>query len=251
MATTIEDIQYEEMLSELHFEAVMKNEAQKQCIYIFVEGDSEEVAFQPLLEECGLDFETDGVVVANYNGIGNLKHAIRLLRKTLSHDRPIVVTFDDDLDGKRISNSINDPLITTFKIPINPVVTYKNGEKGGSFEECFTPQCFIESSFKPGAIDSSILGRRAEFEEVYSPSIPWVSQLASFIKSNGGNASSINKVEIAENMMSSCSPVPQTFEELANLVRKIRTANPIKHPDDVEIKNITSVGCRTNYSLRE
>jgi len=46
MATTIEDIQYDEMLSELHFEAVMKNEAQKQCIYVFVEGDSEEVAFQ-------------------------------------------------------------------------------------------------------------------------------------------------------------------------------------------------------------
>ncbi|MFM5184483.1 TOPRIM nucleotidyl transferase/hydrolase domain-containing protein [Aeromonas veronii] len=236
MATTIEDIQYDEMLSELHFEAVMKNEAQKQCIYVFVEGDSEEVAFQPLLEECGLNFETDGVVVANYNGIGNLKHAIRLLRKTLSHDRPIIVTFDDDLEGKRISNSINDPLIATFKIPFIPVVTYRNGEKGGSFEECFTPDCFIESSFKDGAIDSAILGKKNEFKKVFNRSAPWVSQLANFIKSNGGNPGSINKIEIAENMMSSCSPIPQTFKQLANLVREIRAMNPIKHPDDVEIK---------------
>ncbi len=51
MTTTIEDIQYEEMLSELHFEVVMKNAALEQCIYIFVEGGSEEASFQPLLED--------------------------------------------------------------------------------------------------------------------------------------------------------------------------------------------------------
>ena len=44
MATTIEDIQYEEMLSELHHEVVMKNAALEQCIYIFVEGESEATA---------------------------------------------------------------------------------------------------------------------------------------------------------------------------------------------------------------
>jgi|TARA_R110000851_G_scaffold39956_3_gene101043 OLD-like protein len=236
MATTIEDIQYDEMISELHFDAVMKNEAQKQCIYIFVEGDSEEFVFQPLLEMCGVNFETDGVVVANYNGIGNLKHAIRLLRKTLSHDRPIIVTFDDDPAGKRVSKAINDPLISTFKIPLNPVVTYKNGEQGGSFEECFTANCFIESSFKQGAIDSIALGKESKFRKTFDPRTPWVSQLTRFIQSEGGNPSSLNKIEIAENMMSSCSPIPDTFEELANLVRKLRTMNPIKHPDDVEIK---------------
>ncbi|WP_020683328.1 TOPRIM nucleotidyl transferase/hydrolase domain-containing protein [Marinobacterium rhizophilum] len=236
MGTTIEDIQYEEMWSELHFEAVMKNEAKKQCIYIFVEGHSEEVAIQPLLEDCGLNFETDGIVVANYNGIGNLKHAIRLLRKTLSHDRPIIVTFDDDIDGKRISNAIHDPLITTFKIPYSPLVTYSNGEIGGSFEESFTPDCFIESSFKPRAIDSKVVEKETDFRNVFNPSRPWVSQLASFISSNGGNPDSINKVEIAKNMVESCSAIPKTFEELAKLVRQVRITNPIKHPDDVEVK---------------
>lgn len=236
MSTTIEDIQYEEMLSQLHFEAVMKNEAQKQCIYLFVEGDSEEIAFQPILEKCGLNFDTDGIVVANYNGIGNLKHAIRLLRKTLSHGRPVVVTFDDDLDGKRVSNTINDSLITTFKIPFNPVVTYKNGARGGSFEECFTPDCFIKSSFKPLAIDRKVISKESDFYRVFNPLSPWIPQLADFIKNNGGNPGSINKVEIAENMITTCSLVPQTFEELAKLLKQIRVLNPIKNPNDVEIK---------------
>lgn len=236
MATTMEDILYDEMFNKLHFQAVMENEAKKQCIYVLVEGDSEEVAFQRLLEDSGLNFKTDGVVVANYNGIGNLKHAIRLLRKTLSHDRPIILTFDDDLDGKRISKAINDPLISAFKIPFSPVVTYKNGENGGSFEECFTPDCFIESSFKQRAIDSTVLAKESDFRRIFNPNIPWVPQLVSFIKKNGGNPSSINKVEIAENMASSCSPVPQTFKELANLIKQVRSNNPIKHPDDVEVK---------------
>ncbi|RBP77910.1 hypothetical protein EBI01_19745 [Marinomonas rhizomae] len=236
MGTAIEDIQYEEMWSELHHEAVMKNEAKKQCIYIFVEGDSEEAVFQSLLESCCLDFETDGIVIANYNGIGNLKHAIRLLRKTLSHDRPVIVTFDDDIEGKRISNIIDDPLISAFKIPSSPVVTYSNGEKGGSFEESFPPDCFISASFKPRAIDSKLVGKETEFRNVFNSSKPWVAQLANFIKLNGGNPGSINKVEIAENMESSCLSIPKTFEELATLISQTRQAYPVAHPDDVEVK---------------
>jgi predicted ATP-dependent endonuclease of OLD family len=236
MGTTIDDIQYEEMLSERHFEAVMNNEAKKQCIYIFVEGDSEEITFQPLLEYFGLNFEKDGIVIANYNGIGNLKHAIRLLRKTLSHDRPIIVTFDDDNDGKRISKTIKDPLINTFKIPSSPVVTYRNGEIGGSFEESFSPECFIIASFKSLAIDSKVAGKESEFRSVFNPVKPWVSQLTNFISSNGENPSSINKVEIAKNMVSSCLSIPKTFEDLATLVRNTRLSNPIVHPDDVEVK---------------
>ena len=79
MATTMEDILYDEMISELYHEAVMKNAALDQCIYIFVEGESEDRTFQMILEDqrCGLAFEENGVVVANYNGIGNLHHAVR------------------------------------------------------------------------------------------------------------------------------------------------------------------------------
>lgn len=232
----MEDIQYDEMLSALHFEAVMKNEAQKQCIYVFVEGDSEEIAFQSLLEGCGIDFETDGIVVANYNGVGNLKNMIRLLRKTLSHDRPIIVTFDDDLEGKKLAGLTNDSLITFFKIPFSPVVTYKDGSTGGSFEECFTPDCFISSCFKPKAIDRKILNKESDFKKMFDPTRPWASQLAKFILNNGGNPGSINKVKIAESMASEAEPIPRTFTELAKLVTDIRANNPIRHADDVELK---------------
>jgi len=236
MGTTIEDIQYEEMLSEIHFEAVMKNEAQKQCIYLFVEGHSEEVAFQSLLEDCGVDFETDGIIIANYNGAGNLVHAIRLLRKTLSHDRPIIVTYDDDLEGKKLDGKINDSLITTFKIPSSPVVAYKNNSKGGSFEESFTPDCFVASCFKPEAIDNRVLAKESDFKNIFDPTRPWISQLAQFISAHGGDPSSINKVEIAENMASIADPVPNTYIELARVVTNVRANNPIKHPDEVDLK---------------
>ncbi|WP_233527762.1 TOPRIM nucleotidyl transferase/hydrolase domain-containing protein [Serratia sp. PAMC26656] len=236
MGTTIEDIRYEEMLSELQFESVMKSEARKQCIYIFVEGESEEITFQPLLESFGVDFEKEGIIIANYNGIGNLRHAIRILGKTLSHDRPIIVTFDDDLEGKKVTGLINDPLITYFKIPYSPVVTYKDGSKGGSFEECFTPDCFIDSCFKPKAIDSNILTKSSDFKKIFNPKKPWISQLAKFILDNGGKPGSIKKVEIAGNMASAASPVPQTFSELAKVITDIRAKNPIKHPDNVELK---------------
>lgn len=164
MGTTIEDIQYEEMLNALVFEKVMQNEAKKQCIYIFVEGESEELAFQHLLEGCGIDFDKFGIVIANYNGIGNLKHAIRLLHKTLSHDRPIIVTYDDDHEGKKIKK-INSPLITYFKIPFSPVVSYNDGSLGGTFEESFPKDCFIDACFQQNVIASSFLSKRNDFEK--------------------------------------------------------------------------------------
>lgn len=234
VGTTMEDIQYEEMLNELLFEKVMKNEAKKQCIYIFVEGESEELAFQPLLEDCGIDFDKLGIVIANYNGIGNLKHAVRLLHKTLSHDRPIIVTYDDDHEGK-IIKKINSPLITYFKIPFSPVVSYNDGTLGGTFEESFPKDCFIEACFQQNVIASSFLSKRNDFEKKFNPTQPWLAQLAQFISSNGGTPNSINKTKLAENMMLSVSQTPETYNELAKLIIDIRNKNPIKHPENVDL----------------
>ncbi|WP_235845367.1 TOPRIM nucleotidyl transferase/hydrolase domain-containing protein [Morganella psychrotolerans] len=234
MGTTIEDILYEEMLHKHIYEKVMKNEAKKQCIYLFVEGESEELAFQPLLEECGIDFDKFGIVIANYNGIDNLKNAIRLLHKTLSHDRPIIVTYDDDHAGKKI-NKINSPLIEYFKIPFNPVVSYSDGSLGGSFEESFPKDCFITACFQQNVMASSFLSRRNDFEKIFNPTKPWLSQLKQFIFSNGGTPNSINKINLADNMMTSVSQIPETYKELADVIIDIRNKNPIKHPDDVDL----------------
>ncbi len=235
MATTIEDIQYDEMLAELHHEAMMRKEAMKQCIYILVEGESEEVTFKSLLEDCGLDFKEHGVVIANYNGIGNLRHAIRLLKMTLTHDRPIVVTFDDDIEGKAAQKHIKGSQFTPFKVPFEPVVTYKNGSSGGSFEECFAPDCFISSCFEADFVPASVRSKEPEFREYFDPTRPWLAQFAKFLDANGGCGNSINKVHIAKAMTSKCSPAPETFEILARTIIGIRDRHPIENPNDVEI----------------
>ncbi|KKO47421.1 hypothetical protein WG68_02010 [Arsukibacterium ikkense] len=237
MATTIEDIMYDEMINELHYEAVMKNAALDQCIYIFVEGESEEATFQILLEDqlCGLDFEKNGVVVANYNGIGNLGHAVRLLRKTLSHDRPIVVTYDDDLEGKRKLKYLNDPLITPFKMPQTPVVEFRDGSWGGSFEEVFSPDCFLKSCFEGAVLPETFTGSLSGFTSSFDTTKPWTPQLAKYASVNGCHPASINKVLLAENMAHNCDPVPDSFIKLAETVLNLRKQNPVKHPADIDL----------------
>ena len=237
MSTTIEDILDDELLSKLQYEAVMKNAALEQCIYIFVEGDSEEATFQMLLENqnCNLNFQENGIVIANYNGIGNLKHVLRLLHKTLSHDRPVIVTFDDDLEGKRNVGHLNSPLIYSFCIPNKPVVTYFDGTVGGTFEEAFSQQCFLEACFQSGVLEPSFSGSLYGFSAVFDNGKPWFAQFAKYVESNGGRAGSINKVRLAENMARTCDPVPDTFVKLAEIALEIRKSNPIRHPDDVEL----------------
>ena len=237
MAITMEDIYYDEMISEFHHEAVMKNAALDQCIYIFVEGESEEATFQMLLEDklCGLNFEEHGVVVANYNGIGNLQHAVRLLRKTLSHNRPIVVTYDDDLEGKAKLKHLNDPLITPFKIPQTPVVEFRDGSLGGSFEEAFSPDCFLKSCFEGNVLPSGFKGSPEDFSSGFDKTKPWIPQLAKYASSNGCHPASINKLLLAENMAHNCEPVPDAFVKLAKTVLDLRKHNPVKHPDDVKL----------------
>lgn len=92
-------------ISDLHDEAVMARAAIEQAIFVFVEGDSEELAL-PLLFTDILDLEAVGARIANYNGHGNLRAALRLLKATLTHDRPIFdrgVELDDQhavLEGR-------------------------------------------------------------------------------------------------------------------------------------------------------
>ncbi len=235
MATAMEDIIYDEMIDSFCAEEIMKKAAKAQCIYIFVEGDSEEAIFQTLLEECGLDFEKHGIVVANYNGIGNLRSSIRLLRKTLSHDRPIIVTYDDDRPGKRETQHIDDKLITLFKIPQAPVVKYPNGSAGGSLEEAFPPELFIESSFKCDVILNSNQSLRENFSTIFNAREPWFSQLANFVEARGIKAGSINKIRLAEHMAESCDPIPETFRELAKVALSLREQHPVKSPNDVDL----------------
>jgi predicted ATP-dependent endonuclease of OLD family len=188
------DYMYDQVMSDSHDEAVykamMKNAALSQCIYVFVEGDSEAVAFPIILEQCGIDLEEFGIVIANYNGVGNLWHTLRLLNNTLSHDRPIVITYDDDIAGKekiqelttnpKSAKMLNSPLVTMFPVPSNSVVTYSNDETGGSFEEIFASDYFISSCFKEGIMDASLIQKETSFRNDFKCNSPWLSQINKF-----------------------------------------------------------------------
>jgi len=102
-----DDWAWEQAIQDLHYEAVMDRATKEQCIYLLVEGASEERAFPILLEEVGVELDSLGVVVANYNGCRNLIHALRFFYKTLSSDRPVIATIDNDQDGKQILHKIN------------------------------------------------------------------------------------------------------------------------------------------------
>ena len=64
----------------------------------------------------------------------------------------MIFTYDDDMAGnktiKKLTNSLKLPTnITLFKVPENPVVTYSNQHSGGSFEESFDDNDFIDACF--------------------------------------------------------------------------------------------------------
>ena len=247
MSMTYEEYAREAAIDDLHGEAVMKEAIKRQCIYLFVEGESEEIAFEILLNSLDINFEEIGLKLANYNGIGNLKHALRLLDKTLSNDRPVIVTYDND-DGQRIKNYINNKdynkeLITFFTIPYKPKVTYSNGHIGGSFEEMFDYEHFINCCFSENIMTEKLINKKENFLAIFDKSRPWFQQVQKFCAQNGYDKFKDNKLILAENLAESCKEIPETMVFLSNVIKKVRKENPVKHPDDVELPQIPGLTC--------
>jgi hypothetical protein len=222
------DVLLERMAENEQWTIASKESALDQCIYLFVEGESEEVAFRILLEEgLGIKFEEYGVVIANYNGIGNLKNTIRLMNQTLSHSRPMIFTFDDD-NKSLISKIVNLPCnVHLFKVPNKPVVTLQNGDKGGSFEESFEANDFIDACFETTLLKINPQIPKSEFANLFSSGKSFYPQIVNFLKSKGMSSYLPNKIEIAESMATSCIAEPETYVKLAELIRTIRLDNPI------------------------
>lgn len=248
MSMSSDEYAAEEVISELHQDAIMKRATLEQCIYLFVEGESEEEAFPILLDKYGLDLERIGVVIANYNGIGNLKNSLRLLSQTLSYNRPIIVTFDNDPAGMQAQSSIanlniNHNLITMMPIPRNPVVTYANGHQGGSYEEIFEPAYFITTCFKYEIIGNSLWSKKSDFEDVFDLDKPWYSQVAKFCHLNNDQYFTSNKIKLAITLAENCKTVPYTVVQLAELLLDVRSRHPVRHPDDVNLPKILGLTC--------
>ncbi|EJL6727510.1 TOPRIM nucleotidyl transferase/hydrolase domain-containing protein [Vibrio parahaemolyticus] len=211
------------------WEIASKESALEQCIYLFVEGESEELAFRILLEEgLGVDFEKLGVVVANYNGIGNLKHTLRLMNLTLSHERPMIFTFDDD-NKSLISGLGQQPdNIYLFKVPSSPVVTLPNGDRGGSFEESFKASDFINALFDTTLLKRNPQVNKQQFIASFDPALPFYDQSVKYLRAQNLQSYLPSKIEIAEHMATECDPEPETYVKLAELIKRIRSENPVQ-----------------------
>ena len=157
------DAAYDQYIAGIVCDKVMENATLQQCIYLFVEGRTEEVAYPELLAKCDLDTDELGIVVANYGGASSLIHCLRLLKKTLSHDRPVVATIDNDEKGRdtltRLEHLDFDmDLVSIFPLPkIDPPLRYPDGNRGGSFEELFSCQLFVNQAFSPDFIPAFLL----------------------------------------------------------------------------------------------
>jgi len=65
---------------------------------------------------------------------------------------PLIVTYDNDVNGKKIIIDLkreykNDYKIYFFPIPFNNIIEYENGTIGGSFEEMFDYNFFLKTCF--------------------------------------------------------------------------------------------------------
>lgn len=238
-----QDILLEEALEQLHRESVMKAATLAQCLYLFVEGDSEEKAFPRLLSKAGINFEELGVLIANYNGVGNFLHSLRLMRKTLSHDRPIIVTIDNDIDGHRLIEKYNRSDFKTekvyiFSIPQEAKVNYGNGHKGGSFEEMFCVDHFLDCCFSDKIMSSALVYKRTEFEKSFNHEKPWYKQVKDFCVQNDYIDFDHKKSDLAIKLAIECKSIPDDVQSLAELIKKIRRDNPVKNPNDVELPEV-------------
>ncbi len=247
MSTSWEDVARDMAISDLHQEAVMARAALEQCIFLFVEGESEEAAI-PILMTDVIDLDALGVKIANYNGHGNLRAALRLLKLTLSHNRPVIITYDNDPASiESVERCKKQGLFTDLtyelRIPIEPVVTYTCGHCGGSFEESFPPGVFLDCVFNKDILPPNICSKRSSFESVFDQSTPWVAQVRRFAADLGFTDWDAKKVSLAKYLAGEIDEPPVTYRKLAEVVKTVREKHPVVHPDDVELPKVYGLTC--------
>ena len=231
------DAEYEMAMYEQHQNAVMARAIREQRIFLFVEGESEEIAI-PILFADVIDLDALGVKIANYNGHGNLFAALRLLKLTLSHDRPIILTYDNDPESipsvqKCKEHGLITDLVYQLPIPTEPVVTYPSGVQGGGFEEAFPPVIFVDAAFGGNILPADVTSQKAQFEATFDSSKPWLRQLQKFTANLGFTGWSTKKTALAETMASMCDKLPPTYHALVQLIEEVRKKHPVTHPYDV------------------
>ena len=68
---------------------------------------------------------------------------------------------------------------------------------------------------------------KQDFISVFNSRKPFYAQMVNFLKAQGLSIYTLPKPEIAENMAVSCTPEPDTYIKLAELIKQIRSKNPV------------------------
>ena len=208
-------------------------------IFLFVEGDTEEEVLPEMIYEAGYDLADNSIEIANYHGIDNLLHSIKLFRKTLSFQSPVIVTFDNDSKGFKNWNKLTDENNTDFEI--KPIFCYKlpsakpeiiySTHKGGSFEEIFELDDFIEACISLEGIPKSVIKSRVEIKKNFIRSESWLEQFKKILSKHNYKRD-INKIILGLNLYKVSKEIPPDILNLIELIKKVRKEYPIKNFED-------------------
>lgn len=121
------------------------------------------------------------------------------------------------------------------------------GHVGGSFEESFPVDVFLEAAFSEGVLPPNIDFKRELFERCFDCNLEWFKQLEKFVANQNKYRSmkgyKINKRMLAEAMALTCEKIPPTYLSLVELIKDVREDHPIMDPNDVELPEIPGLTC--------
>lgn len=120
---------------------------------------------------------------------------------------------------------------------------YKSGHKGGSFEEIFTAEYFLNCCFSEHIMDSNLVNRKDGFKKYFDISKPWYAQVQKYCANNGFKEFKDFKVKLAEYMAEECDNTPDAIIQLSILIKEVREKYPVKNPNDVELPKIRGLTC--------
>ena len=219
----------------------------QQCIYLFVEGDTEEEAYPELLAKCDLNIDDLGILIANYHGAGDLIHCLRLLQMTLSYDRPVVVTIDNDEEGQRNLNKLKKydfdmKLITILPMPsIDQPIKYASGHIGGAFEEMFPINHFVDQAFCSEFMPEAIVTKKGKFVGSLQKTSGWFKQLKKFCAQRGYTEIEAHKTRIGVRLAETCKLTPPDISKLADTLHKVRKKYPVRNPEEVAQERVMDI----------
>jgi hypothetical protein len=227
MGYTMDDARHDAAAEEWFHEQSLEREKLIQCIYLLVEGDSEEIAFPRLLLRAGLDLEELGVVLVNLQGVANASHVIRTLAITLSADRPVVLVVDNDPEGMKAlkySDLAKHHLLTTVKVPVAPKVECYDGSRGGSLEEAFDLEVVVRAALRTLNNELGVFDV-GEILAAVDETKPWLAQISQFVRDRSEGFRGVEKTALAE-LLADEAP-PKTIVDLAQTLLKVRGEHPV------------------------